>query len=123
MDRPEYSERLKFEHDLINRRVTWLLTSQSILFAAYGFALKVPSVLLLRTIAFIGAAIAILIFVGILAAFAAKYCTWQDFKTASGNPNEPFWVRTSITYIGFVPEFALPIVFTIAWAILYSNAK
>jgi hypothetical protein len=32
-------ERLRFEHELINRRLTWLLSSQSILFAAYGVAL------------------------------------------------------------------------------------
>ena len=34
-----YDDRLKFEHDLINRRLTWLLTSQSILFAALAFVL------------------------------------------------------------------------------------
>jgi hypothetical protein len=43
MDKSEYAERLKFEHELINRRVTWLLTSQSILFAAYGVALEKPA--------------------------------------------------------------------------------
>lgn len=32
----DYTARQKFEHELINRRVTWLLTSQTILFAAYG---------------------------------------------------------------------------------------
>ena len=32
----DYMNRLDFEHELINRRVTWLLTSQSILFAIYG---------------------------------------------------------------------------------------
>jgi hypothetical protein len=121
MEREDYSARLKFEHELINRRVTWLLTSQSILFAAYGVALKAPAPWFLRTVAVTGGAISVFIFVGILAAFAAKYCTWRDFKN-SGNPTEPFWVRTSITYIAFIPEFAMPIVFTIAWATLFCKA-
>lgn len=32
----KYFKRLEFEHELINRRLTWLLSSQTILFAAYG---------------------------------------------------------------------------------------
>ncbi len=118
MDRGEYSRRIQFEHELINRRVTWLLTSQTILFAAYGVALDKSDALFLKTVAITGAGIAIFVFVGILAGFAAKYYTWQGFK-ASGNAKEPFWVRTWITYVGFIPEFALPLVFTIAWMFLF----
>lgn len=124
MDRLEYSQRLNFEHELINRRVTWLLTSQAILFAAYGVVLTEfePSGLFLKTIALVGSLIAILVWVGILAAFAAKICTWRDFKK-SGNPYEPFWVRTSITWVGFIPEFALPLVFAGAWLFLFNDGK
>ena len=122
MEKPEYTDRLKFEHELINRRVTWLLTSQTILFAAYGVALgNSDQGLFLRTVAVTGAVIAILVFFGIVAAFAAKYCTWQDFKN-SGNVTEQFWVRTWITYIGFIPEFTLPLVFAIAWVTLFCKA-
>ena len=35
-DENDYFEKLKFEHELLSRRVTWLLASQTILFAAYG---------------------------------------------------------------------------------------
>ena len=42
MEKQEYAERLKFEHELINTRVTWLMASQSILFAAYGAAFNNP---------------------------------------------------------------------------------
>ena len=119
MEKGEYSERLKFEHELINRRVTWLLTSQTILFAAYGVALANPGHgLFLTTVALTGGLIAILVLFGVVAAFAAKYCTWTDFKN-SGNAAEQFWVRTWITYIGFIPEFALPLVFAVAWMTLF----
>ncbi len=72
MERPKYAEKLKFEHELINRRVTWLLTSQTILFAAYGVALDTSTRWFLRTVAFTGAALAILLLAGIVAAFFAK---------------------------------------------------
>ena len=39
----EYWKRLTFEHDLINRRITWLLSSQTILFAAYGITFTLSS--------------------------------------------------------------------------------
>jgi hypothetical protein len=64
-----------------------------------------------------GAAVAILVLLGTVAAFAAKLRTWQDFKS-SGYPKEEFWVRTRITYVGFATEAALPLVFGIAWALL-----
>ena len=117
MDRKEYSRRLEFEHELINRRVTWLLTSQTILFAAYGVALDKTASLFLKTVSITGAVVAIFVLIGILAAFAAKRRTWQDFR-ACGNPKEQFGVKTWITYVGFIPEFALPLVFSCAWVFL-----
>lgn len=118
MERVEYAERLKFEHELINRRVTWLLTSQTILFAAYGVALDKGATAFLKTVAITGAAVAVLVLFGVLASFTAKYCTWRDFRS-SGHATEPFWVRTWITYVGSIPEFTLPLVFATAWASLF----
>jgi len=36
----DHNHRQEFEHDLINRKTTWGLTSQTILFAAYGVTLR-----------------------------------------------------------------------------------
>ncbi|CAN7749535.1 hypothetical protein LJR084_006801 [Variovorax sp. LjRoot84] len=118
MEKSEYAERMKFEHELINRRLSWLLSSQTILFAAYGIALDERGERMFLTIvATTGEGIAVLSAIGIAAAFAAKYCTWQDFKN-SGNPTEEFWVRTWITYTAFAPEIALPVIFAIVWGVL-----
>lgn len=43
MDRAEYTRRLEFEHELISRRIGWLLTSQTILLTAYGFVISNPN--------------------------------------------------------------------------------
>ena len=36
----KYQNKLKFEHDLFNRRLTWLFNSQTILIAVAAFANK-----------------------------------------------------------------------------------
>jgi hypothetical protein len=121
MKRSEYMDRLKFEHELINRRVTWLLSSQSLLLAAYAFALGKGHRLFLMTLAATGIAIALCVLVGILASFTAKRVTWRHF-VGLGNRGEPFWANEWITYVGFMPDVALPIVFAIAWRTLFRHA-
>ena len=116
----DYSARLRFEHELISRRVGWLLTSQGLLFAAYGVTLgkQEPAALQFRmTLPVLGTALALAVLCGVLASFFAKLRTWQDFRR-SGHPNEPFWVRTWITYLGFVPDFVLPLAFAAAWLVV-----
>lgn len=117
-------ERLRFEHELINRRLTWLLSSQSILFAAYGVALfatepgtsqAAAADLFLRVTAITGTVIAILILIGIVAGILAKRTVWKDSK------EKQFGVRTWITYLGLVPDILLPLVFAVAWIWILSS--
>jgi hypothetical protein len=119
MDRQEYSDSLKFEHELINRRLTWLLTSETILFAGYGLAIDkagtAEAAKILPVIAGAGISIAAFILLGVCAAATAKYCAWQDFRKASGKKQEQFGTRTWITSVGFVADFALPVIFIFAW--------
>jgi len=77
----EYRDRLAFEHELINRRLTRFLASQTLLFAAYGFALKDDATggkaLFLKAVPASGASIASLIFVGVVAGLLAKIFVWK----------------------------------------------
>ncbi len=121
MDRTEYTRRLEFEHELIGRQIGWLLTSQTILLTAYGFVLSNPNPAtkgFKDFLPIVATLLAVAVLFGVMAAFLAKLRTWQDFKVASGNTNEPFGVRTHITYLGLIPDFALPLVFAIAWPTL-----
>lgn len=110
-DQAQYEDRLKFEHELINRRLTWLLTSQTILFAAYGFATGSGSgtevFLLVTPIA--GAVISGLIFIGVVCAILAKCVAWVK------HGQEDLGVKTWITFVAFVPDLMLPAVFASAW--------
>ena len=72
----EYWKRLTFEHDLINRRITWLLSTQAILFAAYGITLTRSSAKTVgnfpTVIAWSGMVMSILILFGILASLESQ---------------------------------------------------
>lgn len=115
----ENFERLRFEHELINRRLTWLLSSQSILFAAYGIALGAANQeiagFFLKVTAISGIVIAGLILLGVVAGILAKRTVWKDSK------KKQFGVRTWITYMALIPDTLLPTVFIVAWLSILLN--
>src|SRR5205809_5789770 len=119
MDEPEYHRRLGFEHELIGRRIGWLLTSQSILFTAYGLTLDKQghaADLYRLWIPRLGPLLAFAVLCGVIAAALAKYRTWRDFQ--KDNPSAFWGVRTYITIIGLIPDFALPLIFASIWMVL-----
>jgi hypothetical protein len=93
----DYNSRQEFEHDLINRKTTWWLTTQTILFAAYGVTLTIQFRSLAEfrnspefravtefrnVIAGVGLAVAVVTLIGVLALIRSKYRSWamyQDF--------------------------------------------
>lgn len=114
----EYWARLEFEHSLINRRITWLISSQTILFAAYGITLTAgptagagnfPTV-----IAWSGTGMSILILIGILTGLAAKHAVWRDYQK-DHDPGQQWGVRTGLTWAGLTPDVLFPVGFAAAW--------
>jgi hypothetical protein len=119
----EFWDRLKFEHDLLNQRITWLLSSQTILFAAYGFTVSAKDPLATnfqKVIAGSGAIAAALMFIGILAGVHAKRAVWRDYKDYH-EPRQPWGVRTGATWAGLVPDIFLPVLFVVAWLIVLDH--
>ena len=126
-----YFERLGFEHELINRRVAWLLTSQTILLSAFALVLKTENVSagapqpmhdlrdFLKVMATVGAVTASLILVGIVAAVVAKYSVWRDYQ--SFDQKAQWGARTWITVVALLPEIALPTAFIVAWVWAYQH--
>lgn len=131
----EYLDRQKFEHELIDRRVTWLLTSQTILFAAYGLGVSKDSdipQLFLNAVAVSGLLSSLFLFIGIVAGVRAKWQSWQDYLKLQNQCNEvdgsaasvpenlddfrkEWGVRTRITKLAIVPDLFLPLIFLGAW--------
>jgi hypothetical protein len=132
----EYSDRQKFEHELINRRITWLLTSQTILFAAYGLGASKDNTVtpqFLKVVAWCGLLSSFFLFLGIVAGALAKCHSWGDYLSLDRLNNmgkqdqaiveskldelrRKWGVRTWITGLGLVPDLLLPLMFLGAWA-------
>ena len=136
----DHESRQIFEHQLIDRKTTWLLTTQTILFAAYGVTFRggaaAGDVRDFRTVvSWVGIAIAAAVFIGVLALINSKRIAWKDYQKYFEDPRassiearvalpEPVkaplqWgVRTPNTCITLLPDLVLPIVFILAWAFL-----
>ncbi|WP_133251942.1 hypothetical protein [Actinomycetospora cinnamomea] len=78
----DYSKALEFEHDLINRKITWLLTSQTILFAALGLTLQALVLRMVDIIAYVGLALCSIGLLGLVGNFRAKRFVHSDYKAS-----------------------------------------
>ena len=135
MDKLEkYLARQEFEHNLINRRLTWLLTSQSILFAALAFSLGQDvnpdhKTLFLIIVSSLGLFLSMAIFLGIWMGVRAKYLNYKDINKDKDKDKDidkddeikkkgekiPWGVRTWITNIALIPDVLMPVAFSVAW--------
>jgi len=123
---------LEFEHQLINNRMTWLLTSQSLLFAAFALAsTKTPNQLalnepvnhlsnLLNTIPVVGTSVSIIILVGIIASYLGKFRARKVYYEETGQM-VPVGVNTTITVTAMISEMLLAVVFVIAWIYIFQS--
>lgn len=130
----EYLNKQQFEHDLINRRLTWLLTSQSILFAALALALGKDVVenhraTFMLILPLLGIVISAFTFLGVLMGVIAKYTNWQDELKAQQKRKEiavqngeefkedpvDWGVRAWITRGAITTDLAIPLAFLGAW--------
>lgn len=127
----DFEKRQQFEHDLINRKTTWLLSTQTILFAAYGVTLGPAGAAHAATafreiVACLGAAVAMLMWIGIVALIRSKHLSFTRYRAYFGNPARELpgpldrellqWgVNTRNTYLALAPDALLPLAFVVAW--------
>lgn len=122
----------RFEHDLINRKTTWLLTTQTILFASYGVTFRAPDgdgmLEVFRVVVSVsGLLIALTMSYGVEKLIESKEKSWQQYRdrfTAEalvdplGNPELRWGVDTEHTRKTLLPDRLLPCVFIAAWCVL-----
>jgi hypothetical protein len=135
----DYNDRQEFEHDLINRKTTWWLSTQTILFAAYGVTLSdkiLPEPLATlainfrKIVGFVGLAVALATFIGILAVINSKWISWREYKEffeknskeyplpeplKALNKKVTWGVNTINTCVSLTPDVLLPVIFFAAW--------
>jgi hypothetical protein len=111
---------------LIDRKITWLLTSQTILFASLGLSLQAPSLKLVQIMAWVGLVICLIIGLGLAGNIMAKWFVYSDYRTfvtgaqdmpwgVRGTKRVEFGVRTFTTWLGVFADVAIPLTFAIAW--------
>ena len=136
----DFNRRQEFEHELIDRKTNWLLTTEGLLFAAYGVsfeASETPS-RFRSSVAWAGLLIAAITLVGVLAVMNSKRMSWGEYqrfygREGSGELPQPFprqrdgrgtplaWgVRTSNTVLTLAPDLVIPAVFIGVWWYLLS---
>jgi hypothetical protein len=122
-----------FEHDLINRKTSWWMTGQTILFTAYGLTLGSDfageNKEFRRVVALSGLAIAIVTLIGVLGLINSKVMSWWQYRKFYRHQSliglrlprplderkHQWGVRTWNTPITLLPDFAFPIIFALAW--------
>jgi hypothetical protein len=137
----DFNDRQKFEHELIDRKTDWLLTTEGLLFAAYGFSSRaLESTDDFRSaVAGAGLAIAAITLIGVAALMNSKRISWRDYqrfyqekrggKLPPPLPHRRRWgdgrdrplawgVRTTNTILALAPDLAIPAVFIVAWSYL-----
>jgi hypothetical protein len=129
----DYNDRQGVEHQLIDRKITWLLTTQALLFTAYGVTFDSVVTGELESfrdaVAGTGVTIAVLVLVGVLGLIRSKRRSWKTYKVFFGSsetlePPRPLsrvpleWgVETRNTYVTLLPDVFLPLVFIVVWAV------
>jgi Na+-translocating ferredoxin:NAD+ oxidoreductase RnfD subunit len=81
----DYRNGQEFEHQLIDRKTSWFLTAQTILFAAYGLSSQeTPETSLAQDFrnvtASSGQVLALIALVGVLSLVVAKVVHWRKYR-------------------------------------------
>lgn len=128
----EVFERWVHEDNLINHRLTWLLTSQAFIFSAYGLALKFGGEdiccesnkfhYVLKAISTLGLVTSTLILIGICAAAYVVYKLWKNDplkkEESSDKKGHELYTEVANGFVligGLSPPILLPFCFIFSW--------
>jgi hypothetical protein len=116
MTRAEYLQRRIYENELMNQRLNWLLASQTLLFAGYGAVLSASlrqqiKESIAKVAVTLGAFSALLIWLGIIAAFGASIHLTMQFGDQDFIKGLFAWTNL----VGWSVPFLLPLLFIGAW--------
>jgi hypothetical protein len=126
MELKDYYQWMQFEHELINHRITWLLTSQSLFFTAFALATSKgikEMLFLLKTMSAVGFLLSLAIFLGICGSYVAKFTLRKNYGNEIRNPKIPVGVSTPATMVTMITELLLPVLFAIAWVCIFNWLK
>jgi hypothetical protein len=128
----DYNDEQQFEHSLIDRKTTWSLTAQSILFAAYGLTVTKdapPGSEFRLAVAVSGLVVAALTLIGVSGLIVSKRASYRKYKCyfdgglCLPKPNKGNHLKwgpagTLNTMVTLLPEIGIPALFIVTWSLL-----
>ena len=116
-----YCSQIDKEDELIDRRVNWLLTSQSILFAAIGLGGKGMAGIVLSVVPWVGLCSSFAIGITIWAASLSLTRYRNRLEELCPRRNDPkqyfpqLHRKEWIIMLGLIPSSIVPLIFSAAW--------
>lgn len=123
----EVRQQVEHEDNLLNHRLTWLMTSQSFLFAVYAIQYAAPTggpaAYLFQVIPVVGIVCAGLIYLSVVAAVGALENLRLSFEDKPNAPLHPPLVSPGWTLVsGLVAPIGMPILLVYVWTALIQRA-
>ena len=125
-----YCRQIDKEDELIDRRINWLLTSQSILFAAVGLSGNEVAIIVLSVVPWVGLCSSFAIGVTVWAALLSITRYRNKLKKLCPPRDDPeqyypqLHRKEGIIMLGILPSSIIPLMFSAAWiaVIIMKNA-
>jgi len=125
-----YDKHCRFEDQLINYRLTWLLASEALLFAGFGAIMSSDKVgtdkidYVTSVFIFVGLWLAGLTFVSVLAAVVANlvyYCKLKKEKNEHGDVT--LGVFPTSTVAAWIVTCLIPVTFAVGWLLIWKYSR
>jgi hypothetical protein len=126
-DFPLIQARLSHEDDLVNQRISWLVSSQSFLLTAYAITLNglaadaskplaIVQLKLLNLLPIVGIACTLLVCIALIGGFSAM-CELRRFAATKYPKDRLFLISKPTTqFLGVSAPVLIPIVFLVIWS-------
>lgn len=125
----ELRRRIEHEDNLLNQRVSWIVSSQAFLLTGYAILLNAPldlrtpghardNALLLKLIPITSIAITLLLWIAMLAGIAAMRSLRSCANTHSGFAANHIQGAAATRVLGLAPIALVPPVFLITWLLI-----
>ncbi len=119
-----YSSHIEKEIDLVNNRLSWMLTFQGFLFASISIATSNESeaatrLFLRNALSLAGIAVAILTLLGVFASALQRDTLKNHWKNHKINDFPPLGGNRLVSAMGRITSFGIPVTIIATWAAIW----
>jgi hypothetical protein len=121
-----FSNLVTIEQGLINNRITWMMTFQGFLFAAFAVSMsdqndKIVRGILYNVLPLVGMSVAFFTAVGVVAAISSISSIKTQFRESVYNKWPAPYSNPLISFLGRIVALSFPVIIIITWLFIYYN--